>query len=391
MLLLANAGLRYRYRRESVAIRANVVKATHGETREEILGSGDASIPMQQFPLRNSPLTWVSAPTPSGVATTLKARVNGVLWDEIESLAGAEPTSRQFTSKTSDDAKTTLTFGNGREGSRVPSGANNVTATYRVGLGPEGNVRPEQITLIVTRPLGVKEVINPIAASGGAGPETRDQARANVPVALQALDRLVSLRDYADFARTFAGVAKASAQRLPGGRRPLVHLTIAGDGDMHIDETSDLYRNLLEALQLYGDPFLPVRIAMRDRITVMLAARVKLDPHYLWETTEPAIRALLRERFGFEQRSLGQTLFPSEVIAAIQSITGVVGVDLDDLRGITQDDALGVADGKDNDRIRTIRARLAQFDPETPKNILPAQIAYITPEVADTVVLQEAQ
>lgn len=391
-LLLANAGLAYRYRRVTVIIRANVVKATHGETKEEILGNGDASIPMQTFPLRNSPLTWVSAPTPSGVATTLKARVSGVLWDETESLAGAEPTAHRFTTKTSDDAKTTLTFGNGREGSRVPSGSNNVTGTYRVGLGPEGNVKAGQITLIVTRPLGVKEVMNPLGASGGAGPETRDQARANVPVALQALDRLVSLRDYADFARTFAGVAKASAQKMPGGRRPLVHLTIAGDGDMHIDETSDLHRNLLEALQLYGDPFLPVRIVMRDRITVMMAARVKLDPHYLWETTEPAIRALLRDRFGFERRGLGQALFPSEVVAAIQSIAGVIGVDLDDLRGISQSEALPTEElDAGGERIRTIRAHLARMDRENPAEILPAQVAYITPDVADTVVLQEVK
>jgi hypothetical protein len=398
-LLFANKGLAYEYRRDSVTIRANIAPATHGETKEETLGSGDASKPMQRFDLRSSPLTWVSAPTPSGVATTLSVRINKVRWDEIDSLAGAGPNAQRFTSRTGDDARTTVTFGNGREGSRVPTGANNVTAVYRVGIGREGNVATGQLTLLATRPLGVKEVINPISASGGADAETRDQARANVPVALQALDRLVSLRDYVNFSRTFAGIAKASAQRFPGGRRPRIHLTVAGDADNLIEETSDLHNNLVEALQLYGDPYLPTTVVLRDRITVMLSARVQLDPRYLWDTVEPAIRAALTAKFGFEQRDLGQALHPSEVVSAIQSVAGVVAVDLDDLRGLTATEVLPDAvlpTVKAEDRVQTIRPRLAHLDDDPndsndPKKkiVFPAQIAYITPEVADTVVLKE--
>ena len=63
----------------------------------------------------------------------------------------------------------------------------------------------------------MKEVINPLRASGGADRETRDQARKNAPLAVRALDRLVSTQDYADFARTFAGIGKASRRALAGG------------------------------------------------------------------------------------------------------------------------------------------------------------------------------
>ena len=63
-----------------------------------------------------------------------------------------------------------------------------------------------------------------------------------------SLDRLVSVQDYADFTRTFAGIGKADARRLSDGRRQLVHVTIAGADDIPIDPTSDLYRNLLIAL-----------------------------------------------------------------------------------------------------------------------------------------------
>ena len=68
------------------------------------------------------------------------------------------------------------------------------------------------------------------------------------PIAVMSLDRLVSVQDYADFSRTFAGIGKA-ALALSDGHRQLVYVTIAGADDIPIDPTSDLYQNLVEALQ----------------------------------------------------------------------------------------------------------------------------------------------
>src|SRR5262249_43059032 len=56
--------LAYKYKRETVTIYGNVVRATHGETRSEALGSGDGSQALQRFSLHQSPLTYISAPTP---------------------------------------------------------------------------------------------------------------------------------------------------------------------------------------------------------------------------------------------------------------------------------------------------------------------------------------
>ena len=56
--------LNYTYKRSSVTVYGNVVAATHGETRDEVLGSGVGARAMQEFTLKQSPLTFVSAPTP---------------------------------------------------------------------------------------------------------------------------------------------------------------------------------------------------------------------------------------------------------------------------------------------------------------------------------------
>lgn len=408
----------FSYKRETLTIFGNVLKATHGETRPETLGSGDGSQPFQSFTLKQPPLTFVPAPTPEGVASTLHVYVNDLEWHETETLAGLGPKDRLFATKTNDAGLTTIIFGNGKEGARLPSGVENVKAVYRNGIGQAGNVRAEQISLLNTKPLGVKSVLNPLRASGGADKEDRDQARENAPLTVTALDRLVGLQDYTDFTRTFAGIAKADARRLTNGRQQLGHVTIAGADDIPIDPTSDLYRNLLAALRKYGDEALPVTVEMRELIALVLSAKVRLAPDYLWEPVAAMVRAALLESFGFHRRALGQPALLCEIMSAIQNVKGVAYVDVDAFGGIPE--KIAVPDAKDE--TKTVR-RLLNLDeiaeavqeiiapkedpeggppPVVPalrveagvaafeKGVLqPAQLAIFTPSVPDTLILNQ--
>lgn len=365
-LILAN-DLAYSYKRDTATIYGNVVKATHGETRTEVLGSGDGSKSMQQFTLKQSPLTFLSAPNPDGIESTLKVRINDIRWHEADSLAGLGPTDRRFITPTDDEDKTTIVFGNGQYGARLSTGIENVTAVYRTGIGKPGNVAAEQISLLATRPLGVKGVINPLRASGGADREGRDQARRNVPLPLMALDRLVSVQDYEDFTRSFAGIGKASATRLSDGRRQLVHVTIAGAEDIPIDKNSDLYRNLRQALHQFGDPHLPIQVAVRELMLLVITAKVRLLPDYQWESVEPKIRATMVDAFSFERCELGQDVLLSEVISKIQAVEGVAYVDVDVFDRVHQDITTGELESladhlRLHDRISTNLARVVVED-----------------------------
>lgn len=387
--------LAYCYKRDTVRIYGNVTRATHGETRTEVLGSGDASKAMQSFTLKQSPLTYVSAPTASGVESTLKARVNDVLWHETDTLAGLAPTDRAYVTRADEAGATTVVFGNGRQGARLPTGNENVRATYRSGIGKPGNLKAAQINQPTTKPLGVKEVVNPLAATGGADRESRDEARRNAPLAVMALDRLVSTRDYEDFARTFAGVSKASASRLSDGRRRVVHVTIAGADDAPISKTSDLYKNLREALHKFGDPFQPVELETRYLKTLFMSANVKVHPDYLWESVETKVRAALLERFSFDRRDLGQDALLSQAVAAVQGVEGVVYVDFDlfdDVaEGVSVEELLTV--GEDLKLRARVHAYLAHIESAATlgaqSRIRPAQLVLLTPLVPDTLILRE--
>ena len=404
----------FRYKRDTVVVYGNVVRATHGETRNEVLGSGDATATLQTFALKQPPLTFVSAPTAAGAATTLSVSVDDVRWHETDSLAWLGPKDRGYVTRTDDDGVTHVTFGDGEHGARLPTGFQNIGAVYRSGIGAPGNVDAGQISLLSTRPLGVKAVVNPLRSSGGADREDRDLARSNAPLAVMALDRLVSVPDYADFTRTFAGIAKASATRTSDGQRELVMLTIAGVDDAPIDKTSDLYRNLQAALRDLGDPDLPVRIEPRELLALVLQANVALLPDYSWEPVATALRTTLLQRFGFDQRALGQTARLAEVVSAMQGVPGVAYVDVDAFGAIPE--KVTAADGSRllstqeqitsavrsvlfGDQLKSLGpAGLASrlppdviaFAGGNDRGLLrPAQLAIFSPAVTDTLILNQ--
>jgi hypothetical protein len=383
--------LAYTYVRDSVRIYANVVDATHGETRNEVLGSGDAGHALQQFTLTAKPLTYVSALTPEGAQSTLETRVDGIRWHEAPGLAAMGPRDRSYLVQTADDATTTIVFGDGHRGQRLPTGVENVEATYRTGIGSAANLGAQRLTQLVTKPLGVKEVTNPLPSTGGADADPADAARHNAPLSVTALDRLVSIQDYEDFARLFAGVGKASAVALSDGRRRLVHVTVAGAGDIPIAPTSDLFANLVHSLRAFGDPALPVVVAVRALLLVVIAAKVRVKPDYSWALVEPVVRSALGDALGFDRRELGQDVTEGEVIATIQAVPGVDFVDLDIL------DAIGPGNPAGDLTLRSrVRADLAQVAPPPPQikaprrpRIAPAQLAILKPDIPDTLILTE--
>jgi predicted phage baseplate assembly protein len=316
---------------EGFSINANVAHATHGETVSEILGSGDAGQRYQQFILRQPPLTYVSAATASGAASTLELRVNDLLWHEAPTLFGHDPQDHIYVTRTGDDGKTTVEFGDGVTGARLPSGQDNVRAKYRKGIGVDGLVKAGQLTSLLTRPLGIKSVTNPEDAIGAQDRESLDDARTNAPLTVLTLDRTVSLQDYEDFSRAFAGVAKALATWTWDGQTKRVFITVAGPNGAEIKADSDTYINLLAALQLAGDPFVSLRVKSYRPAYFRFAGKVKVNPDYETDVVLASVEQTLRKQFSFDVRAFGQPVFSSEVIAAVQAVPGVVAVDLSKL------------------------------------------------------------
>ncbi len=321
-----NEQLAYPYVRNTVNINANVATATHGEAVQETLGGGDATQAFQRFTLKQPPVTYISASTPSGTQSTLEVRVNDILWTEVPDFFGHGPEERIYVTQLDDNGNTTVVFGNGVTGARLPTGLENVKAKYRKGIGLGGLVKADQLTQLMTRPFGVKGVTNPLAANGAADREQLEEARRNAPLTVLTLGRIVSLQDYEDFARTFSGIDKSLATWTWFGEKRGVFVTIAGPSGAEIVETSQLYKNLLTAIAGAGNPLIPIQVKSYQSGLFRLSASLKIDPTFIPEKVLQDAEQQLRDEFSFANREFGQPVHLSEVYAVLQNVKGVVAV-----------------------------------------------------------------
>jgi hypothetical protein len=331
--LVLQKGLVYSYVRSSLKISANVVHATHGETVNELLGNGDAAVPNQRFTLKQPPTTYLSAT--GGVKSTLEVRVAGVLWDEVPSLYGAAPDQPLYTTRLADDASMHLTFGDGVQGARLPTGTLNVAARYRSGIGPDGEVDAGTLTMLRAMPLGLRGVTNPIAASGAEGPEKLADARRNAPLTLLTFERVVSLLDYENYARAFPGIGKARGDVLWVDGTSRIFLTVAGaTGGAPGD---DVLANLIGSIAAASDPSQRFDAGTYAQRYFSVKAKVAVDPRYVVDDVLAAVSAALLAGFSFEARDLGQSVTAAEVVTLIHTVAGVLAVDLDELLPYTDD------------------------------------------------------
>jgi len=176
----------------------------------EVLGSGNAALARQSFTLAKSPLTYL--PGAGGQpASTLIVSVDQIEWQEVPGFYGQGPGARVYVvTRSPDQAVTTVAFGDGVNGARLPSGTGNVVASYRYGSAaaspPAG-----QLTTIRQPQLNLASIQNPVAVTGGMDPQGPADVRAAAPASAAMLGRAVSATDYQQMAAAAAGVSRAAA------------------------------------------------------------------------------------------------------------------------------------------------------------------------------------
>jgi hypothetical protein len=316
----------------TVRINANVVRATHGETQEHVIGSGDAAAAFQSFRIPQKPVTHVSASTASGQRSTLEVRVNGVLWNEVDDLLGAKANDRVFITRRAEDGAATVLFGDGVTGARLPTGRGNVRARYRVGLGEAGLLAAGQLTQPLTRPLGMKAVTNPLPPTGAGDPEGLADARENAPLTVRTMGRIVSLADIEDFARGFGGVGKAHVDIIWNRYERVVQLTVAGTDGSGFDPLDEVYLNLLKAMDSVRHADRPIRVDGHQDRGFGVKGKVRVDPAYVTADVLAAAAAALEGAFCFKQRRFAQTVSASEVLSILHAVPGVAAVFLEKLQ-----------------------------------------------------------
>ncbi|WP_439578163.1 baseplate J/gp47 family protein [Elioraea sp.] len=369
----------------------NVAEAGHGETQtEEILGNGDAARPLQRFTLRKTPLTRRPAADALRGKAALTVLVDDEAWAEAPTLFERPADAKVYALEQQDDGRTAIQFGDGTSGARLPSGAGNVRARYAIGLGRAGNVRADQLSILLTRPPGLREAVNPLPAAGGADPEDATEMRVRAPHHVRTFGRAVSLDDLAAIAVESGLVAQARADWIWSGTQRVVHLTVVGpEGDPVPEATVATLTAILAAAR---DTTRRVLIGAAILVPVQVVGTVFIQDTFLRETVMERVRAALVALLSPAERVIAAAVHLSDVQAAAQAVRGVAGIDVDALRlrgqagwTLAQRRARDLAPGALQTALRLFPARpavsaaadpvVAAAFPDGPPRLLPAEIA----------------
>jgi hypothetical protein len=327
----------------STVLKGNNVAATHGQTiTNEASYRGDGT-PSQQLTLSRPSVTYLLAPqAPQRQRRSrpeLEVRVDGVLWDLVDSFVNSGPFDTHYTVTIDENDYLTVHFGTGQRGAVVSTGAT-VTVQYRVGLGRGGNVGPDTITVPVTTVPQVKGVSNPFAAEGGADRETTDEAKISGPGSIISQERAVTLQDYELLAKGFPGVGKAKARVGVRGGYKVVQVFVVPQ-DTGVIPPQLPAADLKEALRQELESRQPVnRMAGVDVFDpTFVAINITVDVHVKAEASASGINAsvltALQDLLSFDQVDFGSAIRVGDIYATLYPIAGISYVQL---RSLTRGD-----------------------------------------------------
>jgi predicted phage baseplate assembly protein len=306
-----------------ITVFGNLLFATRGETvNNEVLGNGDPRSSGQTFKLKKKPLTYLSPNNDLSFVSTLKVFVDNVQWTEVKSFLDCGPQSRSFIVRHDDNQESFIIFGDGVHGARLPSGVNNVVATYRFGSGkaapPAGAIQQ------VARPvIGLRAVRAPIPASEGRDPEGPDQLRSAGPSSVQLFDRVVSTRDFQTIASQQQGVVQVTSQFawIPSQRQAGVIVRFIGTPSQP---------KLEKALRDRAEPNIALDVHKASPLAATLTVTIEVDPSFKPDVVSAAVLAALTDPatgpLSQAQAPIGGQLLVSPLFELIQAQAGVVAV-----------------------------------------------------------------
>lgn len=357
----------------SVRINANVVEVTHGETYEEVLGSGSSVWEHQSLQLSRNPLSHLADPNGVGERAQVTVRIANDEWTLVDTLAEDDVGSPVFCVERDADASVRVIFGNGRHGARLPTGQENVSAAYRLGSGRSGNLPAGKLKLAMDHPLGIREV-DSLEAVGGVDPEGPQQTRTAAPLAACALGRALSALDYDALVSSQAGVRKVKSSFVSGAGGDAVVLTVLGEpGAATID-----HGRLSKIIEGSSFGAVPVVVLAGRIMTIAVVASVAVERERDWDAVQDAVRSVLSEVFSFARRQLGQAAHLSEALAAIHSIAGVAHASIDEFYCLERS-------AEDSDLPRRATSLLAEdWQSDGSGNLAGAELLILRPEIRNT-------
>ncbi len=276
--------------------------------------------------LQKSPLTYLqNQDSTSGAdySSTLRVWVNGVEWQEVPSFYAQSPNAQVFVTREDTQNNTHVQFGDGVNGSRLPSGTNNVVANYRCGSGADA---PDtgSLTVILQSWPGLNSILNPVQVGGGADPDPPQQIKTYAPQSVLTFGRAISASDYETIAAQAPAVARARAYFSwdPTQQRMMTKVYV-GDNANAVSAADS-------ALAGACDPNRPLSVILAAGVPINITLTLVIDPKYVAANVVTAATAALIDPnaglLGTNMIRIGQSIFSSQIYKACLSVAGAIAV-----------------------------------------------------------------
>jgi len=326
-------------------VRGNVVLADHGLRVRAPLPEVDTTRYRPVLP--GAPVSQAE-PYPPGVAATRPAadalvRAPGAalpqvrlfegddMWVARADLLGSDRFDRAFVVETERDGTAVLRFGDDVYGRRPVAGTA-LTAEFRIGNGPDGNVGHDTLRRLVWVRAGITRVTNPLPGTGGQRPESVAEVREFAPRAFRVQQRAVTEADWERVAGEYPEVQRAKARFRWTGSWYTVFLTIDRFGGLPVVEDPVFLDGLLAHLERFRIAGYDLEVTGPTFVPLELSLFVCVRPEYFRTDVEQALLdAFSTRRGGFfspDNFTFGQPLYLSEVDRVAMSVAGVSFVEI---------------------------------------------------------------
>jgi hypothetical protein len=357
---------------KSGAVNGSVqVKATHGVTFTEIIGTS-TGLSNQVFKLSKTPV----------VNNSVSITVGATTYTQVPYLIDYSGYDAVFATYTNAAGITYAIFGDGISGA-IPANTAIITATYRVGGGVVGNVSANTIKTILTNAQVGLTVLNTSygsptddgSATGGTDVESTDSIRLNAPLSFRALNRAVSLSDYAALA-VAGGAAKASAVAEVYSSVTIFFVPYGDSGVLTDGVTpSTVFTSTITTLNSYLTDKVPANTTITYQpasyAKVQLFANITVQPKYNQTLTKLNVGLAVANLFALDNVAFQDTIYLSDVFGAITSVPGVGSVQIVKLLRGDQDQSFTVNN-------KALTSNIATITTSATHNITVGQTIYIS-------------
>lgn len=261
-----------------------------------------------------------------------------VRWIARADLLDVAESDHSFVAEVDDDGYAHLRFA--ASAAARPAPGTPLRASYRIGIGPEGNVPPESITFIVSNDglaTGVGLVIrNPLRALGGSAPESLAEARLMAPNAFRLTrERAVIAEDYAELLTRDLGAEVQGAAAALRWNGSWYEAQVGVDARSSEEASAELRRRSREVLHRYRRIGHDLRVSSARLVPLTITLDVCVASH----ETRAAVRAALLSQLGsgrmrdgrlgfFHPDNLryGEGVTVSALVAAAARLSGIASV-----------------------------------------------------------------